>query len=79
MNTTALEKIEAEILQLDLNEQLELIEFLARRVKENVRKPPINMENELAAMADDLEVQRELRQIESEFAGTLLDGLQDEK
>ncbi|HYP51754.1 MAG TPA: hypothetical protein VEQ34_12495 [Pyrinomonadaceae bacterium] len=79
MNTSALEKIEAEILQLDLNEQLELIEFLARRVRENAQKPSGNLENELSEMANDPEIQRELREIENEFAGTLLDGLRDEK
>ncbi|HEX9929345.1 MAG TPA: hypothetical protein VGB02_12475 [Pyrinomonadaceae bacterium] len=47
MNTAALEKIEAQILPLGLNEQLELIEFLARRVRENAQKPSGNLENEL--------------------------------
>ena len=79
MNTAALEKIEAQILQLGLNEQLELIEFLARRVRENAQKPSGNLENELSEMANDPEIQRELREIENEFAGTLLDGLRDEK
>ena len=79
MNTAALEKIEAEILQLGLNEQLELIEFLARRVRENAQKPSGNLENELSEMANDPEIQREMREIENEFAGTLLDGLGDEK
>jgi hypothetical protein len=79
MNTAALEKIEAQILQLGLNEQLELIEFLARRVRENAQKPSDNLENELSEMANDPEIQRELREIENEFAGTLLDGLRDEK
>ena len=77
MNTAALEKIEAEILQLGLNEQLELIEFLARRVRENAQKSSANMGNELSEMANDPEIQREMREIETEFAGTLLDGLQD--
>ena len=79
MNTAALEKIEAQILQLGLNEQLELIEFLARRVRENAQKPSGNLENELSEMANDTEIQREMREIENEFAGTLLDGLRDEK
>ena len=79
MNTAALEKIEAQILPLGLNEQLELIEFLARRVRENAQKPSGNLENELSEMANDPEIQRELREIENEFAGTLLDGLRDEK
>lgn len=79
MNTPALEKIEAQILQLGLNEQLRLIEFLARRVRENAQKPSGNLENELSEMANDPEIQRELREIENEFAGTLLDGLRDEK
>ncbi|HEX8398223.1 MAG TPA: hypothetical protein VF644_12405 [Pyrinomonadaceae bacterium] len=79
MNTAALEKIEAQILQLGLNEQLELIEFLARQVRENAQKTSDNLENELSEMANDPEIQRELREIENEFAGTLLDGLPDEK
>jgi lantibiotic modifying enzyme len=79
MNTASLEKIEAEILRLDLNQQLELIEFLARQVRENSQKPVKNLESELSAMANDPEIQRELREIEDEFAETLLDGLRNEK
>jgi hypothetical protein len=79
MTTSTLEKIEAEILQLNLNEQFELIEFLVRQVRENAQKPSANLEDELTEMANDPEIQSELRAIECEFAGTLLDGLNEKE
>ena len=79
MNSAALGKIEAEILGLGLDEQLALIEFIARQVRERRRSDSENLEIELERMANNPEIRRELREIEAEFAPTLLDGLSDEK
>jgi hypothetical protein len=65
MNTTTLERIEADISQLSLSEQLLLMERLARRIRDRTRRP--SRADELAAMASDPDIQRELRQIEAEF------------
>ena len=75
MNTTALERIEADMSQLSLSEQLWLMERLVHRIRERALRVPPSVESQLAAMASDPDIQRELRQIETEFAGTEADGL----
>jgi hypothetical protein len=79
MNTTTLEQIEADISQLSLSEQLLLIERLARRIRDRTLRPQPSRTDELAAMASDPDIQRELQQIEAEFAGTETDGLSAEQ
>jgi hypothetical protein len=75
MNTTALERIEADISQLSLSEQLLLMERLAHRIRDRALRPQPSLTDQLAAMASDPDIQRELQQIEAEFAGTETDGL----
>ena len=75
MNTTALERIEADISQLSLSEQLLLMERLAHRIRDRALRPQPLLTDQLAAMASDPDIQRELQQIEAEFAGTETDGL----
>ena len=71
MNTTALERIEADIRQLSLSEQLWLMERLVHRIRERALRVPPSLESQLTAMASDPDIQRELRQIEAEFAGNV--------
>ncbi len=70
-----MERIDADIDQLSLSEQLWLMERLAHRIRQQASPTTIDIESDLAAMASDPDIQRELRQIEHEFAGTDLDGL----
>ena len=79
MNTTVLEQIEADISQLSLSEQLLLMERLAHRIRKNTLRPRPALADQLAAMANDPDIQRELQQIEAEFAGTETDGLDTEQ
>jgi hypothetical protein len=75
MKTQTLEIIEAEIDQLPLTEQLRLIERLVNRIRARALGAPIVQESDLAAMAGDPAIQRELREIAAEFAATEADGL----
>lgn len=75
MTTPALERIEADIDQLSLVEQLWLIERLAQRIRTRTLQMPPVQESELAEMAHDPAIQHELQQINTEFAGTETDGL----
>jgi hypothetical protein len=61
---------------LSLEEQLRLLERLAARVRQTVQGQRSSSEDDLAAMAADPDIQRELRMIEEEFRGTELDGLE---
>jgi hypothetical protein len=79
MNTTTLEQIEADIRQLSLSEQLLLMERLAHRIREHTLRPRPALADQLAAMASDPDIQRELQHIEAEFAGTETDGLDAEQ
>jgi hypothetical protein len=75
MNLAVLSQLEERIHQLSLAEQLWLIERLAQRLREQliVQSP---FEQQLAAMADDPDIQRELQRIEEEFVPAAADGLQ---
>jgi hypothetical protein len=79
MSNIALERLEADISQLSLSDQLWLIERLAQRIRQRTLPDQPTLESQLAAMASDPDIQRELRQIESDFAGTDLDGLDMER
>ena len=73
MAARTLQRIESEIEQLSFDEQLLLMERLARRIRGG---PSLRVrEDDLAAMADDPAVQRELRRIEAEIVPTEADGL----
>lgn len=75
MNTTSLERIVADISQLSLSEQLWLMERIAQQIRERALDTQPVLEDQLAMMAADPDIQRELREIEAEFAGTGDDGL----
>jgi hypothetical protein len=79
MDTTTLERIEADISQLSLSEQLLLMERLAHHIRERTLRPQASLADQLAMMASDPDIQRELQQIEAEFAGTETDGLDTER
>ena len=79
MSTPTLERIETDIAQLSLPEQLWLMERLAHRIRQHTLRPLIMQENDLAAMAADPAIQHELQQIDAEFARTELDGLDNER
>lgn len=76
MTSLDLVRIEAAIDQLPLSDQLSLIEHLARRIRERSQQAPDPRERELEEMANDPAIQRELREIEADFAGTESDGLE---
>lgn len=75
MTPPTLEQIEADIAHLSLEEQLWLMEHLAHRIRTRTLQTPTIPESELAAMAHDPAIQRELQQINAEFAVTEADGL----
>lgn len=75
MLTPMLEQIEANIAHLSLTEQLWLMERLAHRIRQHTLPTLVAQESELAAMAADPAIQREIQQIGSEFAITEMDGL----
>jgi hypothetical protein len=79
MTTSTLERIETDIAQLSLAEQLWLMERLAHRIRQHALRPLIVQESDLAAMAADPTIQREIQQIDAEFAVTELDGLDSER
>jgi hypothetical protein len=64
--STDLKIIAQSIDSLNLTEQLWLLEHIAHQIR---------IRNELAAMAQDPQVQFELTQIQQEFAATDFDGL----
>jgi len=74
MNLTALSQIEESIAQLSLVEQLWLIERVAQRLRDTLGAQS-TLEQQLAAMAADQEIQQELRRIEEEFTQAAADGL----
>jgi hypothetical protein len=79
MTTPTLERIETDIAQLSLTEQLWLMERLAHRIRQSSLRPLNVQEEDLAAMAADPAIQQEIQQIDTEFALTELDGLDPER
>ena len=74
MNLSELSQIEENIYQLSLAEQLWLIERVAQRIREKLVAQNA-LDQQLAAMAADQEMQHELRSIEEDFADAAADGL----
>ncbi len=74
-----LNEIEEKVSQLSREEQLWLIERLVRRLREDSKNQNSFdrefFDSQLIAMANDPEIQAELKQIEQEFATTEADGL----
>ena len=75
MNSSTLSEIEKKINQLSREEQLWLIERLAYSLRKSTIKDQSILEYQLAAMADDPEIQNELKKIDEEFALTEPNGL----
>jgi hypothetical protein len=75
MNMPILTQMENNIGRLSLAEQLWLMERLVQRIKENTINEKSRFESDLVAMANDPQIQRELREIEEEFAFAESDGL----
>lgn len=75
MNMPILSQMESNISRLSLAEQLWLMERLVQRIKENTISQSSQFESDLSAMADDPQIQSELRHIEAEFAFAEADGL----
>lgn len=82
MLSPMLNEIEGMISRLSRKEQLWLIEQLAHRLREGSMKSHApeqpDFKSQLVAMADDPEVQAELRKIDEEFAVTESNGLEME-
>lgn len=75
MSVSSLIQIEETIRRLSLPEQLHLLEWLARSVRQHAQIGEAAQVNQLAMMAADPDIQRELRQTAAEFAVTEADGL----
>jgi len=76
MNDSIVTEIEDGFSQLSISEQLWLIERLVHRVHEATLNSGGDLGEQLALMADDPEIQRELRNIEREFSCAEADGLE---
>jgi hypothetical protein len=75
MNMPILHQIEQEVKKLSPSEQLWLIERLAHQLRDATWELE-DFEASLAVMAADPAIQRELKEIEAEFAETENDGLE---
>jgi hypothetical protein len=75
MNQAIISQIEDTFSKLSISEQLSLIERLVHQVQKSTLKQPTGLENQLALMAADPQVQNELERIEEEFAYAEADGL----
>lgn len=75
MSASPLSQIEDSVQQLSLPEQLELMAWLAQTIHRQTLPNHEEMGEELVAMANDPDIQRELTAIQAEFAGTETDGL----
>lgn len=74
MNLPTLSQIEESINQLPVDQQLRLIERVAQRIRGHIACKGA-IEDQLAAMASDPQIQNELRKIGEEFVSTEVDGL----
>ena len=75
MNMPSLSQMEDRISHLSLAEQLWLMERLVQQIREKTVNTKSQFESDLMAMANDPQIQNELRQIEEELAFTEADGL----
>ena len=76
MNSQALADIKSRTSRLSVEEQLWLLEHLAHELRVHPAGSRKRFEENLVAMAADPDIQRELREIEAEFATTESDGLE---
>ena len=77
VRSPTLAEVERRALQLSHEERLWLIERLAQSLRGGPGRGRPDWAQQLAAMAADPDVQRELQQIAGEFAPTEMDGLKD--
>lgn len=78
MISPTLLEIDRSIRTLSLEQQMWLLERLVRHLQEQTQTFPLNshnMEKDLAAMANDPDIQTEIAAINKEFAVTEMDGL----
>ena len=75
MNQSTLSEIEESINQLPVDQQLRLIERVAQRIRGSIVGKD-SIEDRLAAMASDPQIQDELHKIGAEFSSTETDGLE---
>ena len=76
MPTPAVSEIESEFARLSPEAQLKLLERLVHRTRVAVTGQADNWDSDLAAMAADPEMRRELSSINAEFRATEADGLE---
>lgn len=74
MNETVLSQIENNILKLPVDDQLQLISRVAKKLRKKINIES-DFESQLSEMAKDTEIQNELREIELDFRQTEFDGL----
>lgn len=75
MNMPILSEMENNISKLSLKEQLWLMERLVQRIRANTAYLENQFEDDLVAMANDPQIQDELKKISEEFAYADADGL----
>ena len=75
MSTSTISHLEDQIEQLPLKQQLRLAERFLRRLRIKTADDGSDDFNDLASMAADVDVQRELRVLNQEFAFAEMDGL----
>ena len=76
MSQSTLSQIEERFNELPISEQRRLIDRLIRRVNARPSKQGEDVDDQLAQMAADPEIQREVQEIEREFAMAESDGLE---
>jgi len=76
ISNSILTQLEDGFKQLSTSEQLWLIERLVHHVHEATLKQNNDVDDELALMATDPQIQTELRRIEQEFSYAEADGLE---
>ena len=75
MSQFTLSQIEERFSKLPISEQRVLIDRLVRRFNEQTSNQNKDVDDQLAQMAADPDIQREVQEIEREFAVTDSDGL----
>ena len=76
MNQATVSQIEESFSALPVSEQRRLIDRLVRRVNQQTSKQNGDVDDQLAQMAGDADIQSEIREIEREFALAESDGLE---
>lgn len=76
MSQIVLSDIEQSVLRLPADEQLLLISRVAEKLRLKNISGKNEFDNQLAEMANDAEIRRELNKIEADFRKTEFDGLE---